>query len=194
MEEIRSFIAIELPQKVIDGLSRLQESLLPATPKGVKWVDTASIHLTIKFLGGVPVNRVNLISTSLAKVVEGIRPFSLGVEGLGVFPDSRRPRVIWVAVVGEVDRLEQLQQAVDSALSPLGFTKENRPFVPHLTLARIREDMNYQERQSFGQRFLAAKLEQLPLFKVESVNLMKSQLTPRGAIYSRLDTFVISLL
>lgn len=194
MEEIRSFVAIELPQKVIDALARLHESLLQATPKGVKWVDPTSIHLTIKFLGGVPVNRVSLISTSLAKVVEGIRPFSLGVEGLGVFPDSRRPRVIWVAVVGDLDRLVQLQQAVDSALSPLGFVKENRPFVPHLTLARIREDMNYQERQSFGQRFLTAKLEQLPLFKVESVNLMKSQLTPRGAIYSKLDTFVISLL
>ncbi len=194
MESIRSFIAIEFPQQVIRGLAKLQESLLQFTPKGVKWVNPASIHLTIKFLGGVPANRISLISTSLTKVVEGIRPFSLGIEGLGVFPDSRRPGVIWVAVVGEVDRLVQLQQAVDSALSPLGFSKENRPFVPHLTVARLREDMDTQERQNFVRHFLAAKLEPVPLFEVQALHLMKSRLTPGGAIYSRIGAYSFSLL
>lgn len=194
MDFIRSFIAIELPQRVTQGLARLQERLLQFTPKGVKWVDPAGIHLTIKFLGEVPSNQIRLISANLAEIVKGIKAFSLGVEGLGVFPDSRRPRVVWVAVVREVDKLVQLQQAVDSALAPLGFKKENRPFVPHLTLARLRDDMPYQERQSFGQHYLAARLETIPFFKVESLDLMKSQLTPRGAIYTRLDTFGFSLL
>lgn len=194
MDLVRSFIAIELPQQVTQGLAKLQESLLQFTPKGVKWVDPAGIHLTIKFLGEVPSNQISLISTNLAEVAKGIKAFSLGVEGLGVFPDSRRPRVVWVALIGDVDELVQLQQAVDSALSPLGFKKENRPFVPHLTLARLRDDMPYQERQIFGQRYVASKLEPLPFFKVESLNLMKSQLTPRGAIYSRLNSFGFSLL
>jgi len=113
---------------------------------------------------------------------------------LGVFPDPRRPRVLWVAVVGEVDKLVILQQAVDTALSPFGFVKENRAFVPHLTLARLRDDMPARVRQSFGQRFLATKLESLPLYKVGSLNLMKSQLTPGGAIYSRIESYGFSLL
>lgn len=194
METIRSFIAIELPPQVKQGLDRLQEQLKPFTPKGVKWVDPGSIHLTIKFLGEVQSDRISLISKTLVDAVKKIKAFSVGVEGLGVFPDPRRPRVLWVAVVGDVDKLVILQQAVDTALSPLGFVKENRAFVPHLTLARLRDDMPPQVRQSFGQRFLAAKLESLPLHKVESLNLMKSQLTPGGAIYSRIESYGFSLL
>lgn len=194
METIRSFIAIELPPQVKQGLARLQEQLKSSTPKGVKWVDPGSIHLTIKFLGEVQSDRISLISKNLVDAVKKIKAFSVGVEGLGVFPDPRRPRVLWVAVVGEVDKLVILQQAVDTALSPLGFVKENRAFVPHLTLARLRDDMPPQVRQSFGQRFLAAKLESLPLHKVESLNLMKSQLTPGGAIYSRIESYGFYLL
>jgi len=194
VETIRSFIAIELPPQVKQGLDRLQEQLKPSTPNGVKWVDPGSIHLTIKFLGEVQSDRINLISKKLVDAVKKIKAFSVGVEGLGVFPDPRRPRVLWVAVVGEVDKLVILQQAVDTALSPLGFIKENRAFVPHLTLARLRDDMPTQVRQNFGQRFLAAKLESLPLHKVESLNLMKSQLTPGGAIYSRIESYGFSLL
>lgn len=189
MESIRSFIAIDLPSQVRRALASLQHGLMPSTPPGVKWVDTESLHLTLKFLGAVPANRLSLVSERLAVVVSGIVPLSLGVEGLGAFPNPRHPRVVWAGLVGEVDRLLQLQRAIDSALSPLGFAKEDRPFVPHLTLARLREDMTLQERQNFAQCFLDAHLEALSPFKVEAIYLMKSQLTPQRAIYSRLDSF-----
>lgn len=189
MEAIRSFVAIELPPDVLSALGRLQGSLQADSPPGVKWVDAKSIHLTLKFLGGVPASRLELVSAALAKVAQAMRPLTLVVKGLGVFPDARRPRVAWVGLEGDVDRLAQLQQAIDTALTPLGFAKEDRPFVPHLTLARLREDMPPPERAGFGQRYLAAHLEPLVPFKVDSLNLMKSQLTPRGAVYSRLGKF-----
>lgn len=189
METIRSFIAIELPLVVLQSLAKLREHLIQYTSPGVKWVDPKGIHLTIKFLGAVPANRLALIQEALAKVVEGVRPFSLKVKGIGVFPDLHRPRVAWVGLDGEVERLIQLQQTVDLALAPLGFAKENRPFVPHLTVARLREDMPIQERQRFSQYFIAAEPEPLPSFKIDYLALMKSQLTPKGAIYSQLGIY-----
>lgn len=192
METIRSFIAVELPPEVLRALGKLQDSLQADSPPGVKWVDSKGIHLTLKFLGGVPANRLELVSAALARVVQAARPLTLAVKGLGLFPDARRPRVAWVGLEGDIDRLVQVQQAIDSALAPLGFAKEERAFVPHLTLARLREDMAPPARGRFGERFLVAQLEPLSPFRVESLELMKSQLTPRGAIYSRLGKFDFS--
>lgn len=177
-----------MPPAALDALARVQTDLRPS-PAGVKWVDPKGIHLTLKFLGGVQSDRLDKVSVALAGLAGPVEPFSLQLKGLGVFPDARRPRVAWVGLEGDVARLAQLQRSIDSALLPLGFGKEDRPFVPHLTLARLRDDMPPMERQEFGQHFLKAELAPLAPFKVESLNLMKSQLTPKGAIYSVLGRY-----
>lgn len=186
MEQVRSFVAIELPEDIRMALSGLQKDLKRGGDSSVKWVDPRGIHLTLKFLGSVSSTLIPRIEDALTGVAQGVGPFSLEVVGTGVFPHLRNPRVAWVGLAGEIESLLRLQGAVDSALEPLGFVPEARPFSPHLTLARLREDVSPEARQGFGQRLMQAKFPPQGPFQVEALNLMKSQLTPQGAIYSRL--------
>jgi len=185
-EQIRSFIAIELPEEVKKGLARLRKELERDEHKFVKWVDPGGIHLTLKFLGNIPFKRVAEVTEAMKEAAQGISPFHLEISGLGVFPSLKQVRVFWVGIGGEVDKLSRLQQNIDSALAVLGFAKEERPFVPHLTLARIREGASPAERRNFGELVGSTVFKDRYPVEVEAISLMRSQLTPVGAIYSRL--------
>jgi 2'-5' RNA ligase len=186
-EQIRSFVAIELSEEARRGLARLRRELERNEHRFVKWVDPAGIHLTLKFLGNIPYERVAETTEALRRAAQGILPFHLEISGLGAFPSLRQARVLWVGVRGEMDKLSRLQQNTDSALATLGFAKEERPFVPHLTLARIREGTSPPERKSFGELVGSAMFEDRYSIEVEAVRLMRSQLTPAGAIYTCLS-------
>jgi 2'-5' RNA ligase len=185
-EQIRSFIAIELPEEVREGLARLKKELERDEHKFVKWVDPGGIHLTLKFLGNIPSKRVAEITEAIEEVAQGISPFHLEISGLGAFPSLRQARVFWVGIGGELDKLSKFQQDIDSALAALGFAKEERSFVPHLTLARIRQGASPMERRTFGELVGSTVFEDKYHVEVEVINLMRSQLTPAGAIYTRL--------
>jgi len=188
MEQVRSFIAIELPDELKAGLTQLEAQLKMEKSPSVKWVDPYSIHLTIKFLGNITVDRISAITRAMETAAQGISPFQLKVTGLGGFPNLKRVQVAWVGIGGEVDKLSQLQQRIESSLVPLGFTAESRPFTPHLTLARLRDRASPDERQRFGQLIANTSFETVYTIKVDSINLMRSQLTREGAIYSRLSS------
>ena len=187
MEQVRSFIAIELPDEIRLAIARLQAQL-KSGQFSVKWVDPYSIHLTLKFLGNIAVDRISGITGAIEEAARGISPFHLEVKGLGVFPNLRRVQVVWVGISGEVERLSQLQQRIESNLAPLGFAPESRRFTPHLTLARLRDRASLDERQSFGQLVAATRFEAVYGFNVDSVNLMRSQLSREGAIYNRISS------
>jgi len=186
MEQIRSFIAIELPHEVKSALAELQAGLQPDKQPSVKWVDPYSIHLTLKFLGDIAAAKTSDITSAIEEASREIAPFSLEVKGLGVFPNFKRVRVVWVGVEGDISRLKLLQQRIESNLVPLGFARESRPFTPHLTLARVRERIAPTEQQSFGQLIAGASFETAHQFTVGSINLMRSQLTREGSIYRQL--------
>jgi len=186
-EQIRSFIAIELPEEAKEGLARLRKELERDEHKFVKWVGPGGIHLTLKFLGNIPSKRVTEITEAIKEAAQGISPFHLEISGLGAFPSIRQARVLWVGIGGEVDKLSRLQKNIDSALAALGFAKEERPFVPHLTLARIREGASPPERRSFGELVGSTTFEDKYHVEVEAIRLMRSQLTPAGAIYTCLS-------
>jgi len=186
-EQIRSFIAIELPEEAKEGLARLRKELDRDEHKFVKWVDPGGIHLTLKFLGNIPSKRITEITEAIKEAAQGISPFHLEISGLGAFPSLRQARVLWVGIGGEVDELSRLQQNIDSALAALGFAKEERSFVPHLTLARIRQGASPPERRSFGELVGSTIFEDKYHVEVEAINLMRSQLTPAGAIYTCLS-------
>jgi len=188
MEQVRSFIAIELPEELKAGLSQLQAQLKTGKPPAVKWVNPYSTHLTLKFLGNITVDKIGEITKAMEVAAQGIPPFHLEVKGLGVFPNLRRVQVAWVGINGEIERLSQLQQRIESNLVPLGFAAESRPFTPHLTLARVRGQASPDERQSFGQLIAGTRFEAVYSFNVDSVNLMRSQLTREGAIYSQISS------
>ena len=188
MKQIRSFIAIELPDELRLGLDQLEAQLKSDKQPWVKWVNPDSIHLTLKFLGNITFNRTAEVTRAMEEAAQGISPFHLEVKELGVFPNLKRVQVAWVGISGEVDKLAQLQQSIESNLTPLGFSPESRSFTPHLTLARLRNQASLDERQRFGQLIADTKFETTYAIKVDAISLMRSQLTREGAIYSRISS------
>ena len=188
MEQVRSFIAIELPDELKTALSKLEAQLKSGKHSSVKWVNPNSIHLTLKFLGNVAVDRMAAITQTIENTVQGISPFRLEVKGLGAFPNLNRVKVVWVGVSGEIDRLNHLQQRLEPNLARLGFAPESRPFSAHLTIARARDQASSDERQSLGRLIADTRFEPTHIIKVDAINLMKSQLTREGAIYSRISS------
>ncbi len=186
-EQIRSFVAIELPEDAKRGLAGLRAALQRGEHRFVKWVNLDGIHLTLKFLGNIPAGRVQEVTGAVEEAARDVPPFRLEITGTGVFPSLRQVRVFWVGIGGEVDELLKLQQSIDSALAALGFAREERPFVPHLTLARIRQGASPTERRSFGELVETCIFEEKYGIDVGAVSLMKSQLTPTGAVYTRLS-------
>lgn len=187
IEQIRSFIAIELPEQARKGLARLRRGLERDEHGFVKWVDPQGIHLTLKFLGNIPAKRVTEITDAIKKATGGISPFHLEISGLGAFPSLKQPRVFWVGISGELDKLSALQLDIDSTLAALGFAREERPFVAHLTVARIREGASPAERRDFGELVDSTTFQDKYPVEVAAVRLMRSQLTPAGAIYTCLS-------
>jgi 2'-5' RNA ligase len=149
-------------------------------------VSPEGIHLTLKFLGNIPVQQTADIVQVMEQASQGISPFELQLIEVGAFPNMRRPRVVWVGIKGKLDILIGWQQRLDNGLVPLGFAKEARPFTPHLTLARVRDNCSPADRTRLGEMVASAHVEVDYKFTVTSLNLMRSQLMPTGAVYSRL--------
>ncbi len=185
-QQIRSFIAIELPDELKSKLFRLQAELKSTRFSFVKWVAPEDIHLTLKFLGNIAIHKVDEVIESIDKASEGISRFQLETTDLGVFPNLRSPKVFWLGIGGKLDTLIALQKRIDDVLEPMGFVRERRNFTPHLTLARMRESASSQNRHDFGE--LIAKTHFGIEYKIEvnRVSLMRSQLLPSGAVYNRL--------
>jgi 2'-5' RNA ligase len=186
MEKIRSFIAIELPEDLKKALAELQREFRSAGNSPVKWVQVDNIHLTLKFLGDIDIDSTDKITAALEGAVNNITPFSIEASKLGVFPNLNRIQIIWVGLYGELEKLAQLQKRIEESLKPLGFPPENRPFSPHLTLGRVRDYARPDERQKLGQLITAANFEGKYTINVNNINLMRSQLTREGPIYSKL--------
>ncbi|MFC2070678.1 RNA 2',3'-cyclic phosphodiesterase [Chloroflexota bacterium] len=187
MEQIRSFIAIELPDELKQKLVQLEVRLKAEGQSGVKWVNPNSMHLTLKFLGNITADKTSEINAAVKESAQGISPFRLKVEGVGAFPNLRRVQVVWVGLSGEVEKLGSLQQQLEKNLEPLGFPAEKRTFTPHLTLARVNNRVSPDDRQKLG-KLIAETSFEAGVLEVNAVNLMKSQLTRQGAIYSRISS------
>jgi len=188
-EAIRSFIAVELPAELIKRLKDFQAGLSMARLRGVKWVEPGSTHLTLKFLGSVDAGRLEAVKGAAAVAVRSQRPFQLTTGGTGFFPGPQRARVFWLGLEGDIDELGRLQQSIDRTMADLGYESERRPFTAHLTLARLREECSSAERLELASLVRTAAFESGPPVKVRAVALMRSQLTPRGAVYTRVAEF-----
>ncbi|MBI4297121.1 MAG: RNA 2',3'-cyclic phosphodiesterase [Chloroflexi bacterium] len=190
MESVRAFIAVELPPALREGLARVQAQLRPRF-SSVKWVEPEGIHLTLKFLGQVPTDQVEVIGQALGQLAQGISPFIVEVEGLGGFPNLMSPRVLWIGLKAP-DSLVALQTSVEEAMASLHYLRESRSFSPHLTLGRVREGAAAGERRRLGEAAQALPPEPLGPFRVEQVSLMQSTLTLQGARYRCLAAFLLS--
>ena len=135
---IRTFVAIELSDEIKRVLSELMESLREKDIREVRLVRPEGVHLTLKFLGDIPVGKVDAVKEALSCVTSHA-PFELDLDGTGVFPNERKPRVLWVGIKGDMAPLNALQSDVENALEGIGFRRERRDFSPHLTIGRIRD-------------------------------------------------------
>ena len=199
MEKIRTFIAIELDESIKDSLTELQERLKGKAPRdSVRWVRSGGIHLTLKFLGDVPADQIGEITKALQKSSQGFAPFYLSCGELGCFPNLKRPRVVWVGIQEESESarggfgirrtgtLAQLQKAIEENVAPLGYPTEKRKFSPHLTIGRVQRRVSSGDRRQLGELVGASQIGTLGQMEVRSVNLMRSDLRPGGAVYTRL--------
>lgn len=184
-ETIRAFLAVELNDRNKETIRKLQEHLKPLDC-GISWVKPENIHLTLKFLGDVKPKMIAPLTGVLAEVCRGIQPIQTQLTELGVFPDIRRPRVLWAGLKDTGGKLTQLATAVEDALGHIGFKKEIRPFHAHITVGRIRTNgklpVLIRELQSY---VLPAAHEEIIL----SFTLFKSTLTSQGPIYEKLKEF-----
>lgn len=185
---MRLFVAVNLPaaerRAAYEAAAPLRAARLP-----VKWVGEDSIHITLRFLGEVDAAKTAPIGEALASAVRPVRPFDVGLGGVGAFPSMARPRVVWLGVERH-PALELLANDVEKALMALDFEPELRPFHPHLTLGRAERSAR---PAAFGRlEQLAGTIAYQGSIPVESVDLMQSVLGPKGATYTVLSRAVLA--
>ena len=175
---IRTFIAVDLPDSFIDTIAEIQQEL-----KGnIKLVDPKQVHITMKFLGDVPEKKIPKIEDALLSI--NSEPFTARVQGVGAFPKPDYARVIYIGA-DPAETFTRLYAEVESALAPLGFKREKRPFTPHATLARVKHN---PEGARMRLRDTIEHLSDIEVgtMDVDTIKLKKSTLTPKGAIYETL--------
>ena len=190
VETVRAFVAADLPREIIDEFARVVSALAGSHVRGLRTVKPEGVHLTLKFLGSVPQSEVPAVTSAISSVVKQHRPFTLDIGGFGAYPGDHSPRVLWAGVSGP-EALLRLQADIEESLTSLGFAADSRQWSPHLTLARIRDGTSKRDRRLAWKAL--ANLDPISrLTKVSSVSLVASRLTPKGAVYSTVETFKIA--
>ena len=184
----RLFVACELPVEVRDAVGGLVESLREQSDGAVRWVNPQSLHVTLKFLGEVPERQLPAVKLALQEAVVRHSAFFLELSSIGTFGGREGLRVMWAAVAGDVLRLEALGRDVNRALAVVGFEPETRPFRPHLTLGRVRNDVPTRQRAEIE---VAVGKTQIPEceWRTSEIALVRSRLQPGGARHDTIATF-----
>jgi RNA 2',3'-cyclic 3'-phosphodiesterase len=180
---IRAFLAIDLSRELVESLAALQEKLRDGIT-GARWVKPQGIHLTLKFLGETPKSKLDRIGEALPEWLEDLDGYQLTPDGLGVFPSLSRPRVLWIGFRNVPEDHVRLTERVHAKLSSFGFAREKRKDNPHLTIARFRERIY---RKDVASAIGSFQQDLLPPVTVQGVTLFQSVLSPRGAVYTRLN-------
>jgi len=179
---IRSFLAIELPKAILEKIGEVQGDL-KSSHADVRWVIPEKIHLTLKFFGNIEEARIEPIITAIEGSIHDTHVFSLGVKGIGAFPNWKNPRVIWMGLIDGKGILISLQKQLETDLERIGFEPEGREFQPHLTLGRVNSSRGKEELIWRMERYREENFGDLV---VERVILFKSDLKPTGPIYTTL--------
>lgn len=177
MGDIRAFIAVDVPSELKEKIGKLQCDF---SDFNIKLVDPSLIHLTLKFLGNVPEEMIGSICDALDRVE--CSPFSVGIQKMGVFPNYKKIRVVWLGTEGN---FEKLHNSIESLLCPLGFEKESRKFSAHFTIARVKKISN-KEQALLSEKIKKLSKVNIGKMEVDKIKLKKSTLTPKGPIYEDL--------
>jgi len=180
---MRLFVALEIPSAVRENLAALLKSLRAVSPQ-TRWVRPDNLHVTLKFIGEVSETKVVAIRIALTGV-RSDQPVALDFRGLGFFPNEKHPRVLWAGIEASPN-LKTLAANIDEGTEKLGIRREQRPFSPHLTLARFESPRLPEKLRSAIQENAARDFGSL---RTSQFHLIESKLKPSGAEYTTLESF-----
>ena len=176
---MRTFIAVEIPDDIKEKVGDYLDSIRGMFDNKMKWIFPGNLHFTIKFLGEVQQSDIGVLEECVSNTASGFDPFVIGLSGIGFFPSERNPRVIWLGADGGGDGLLEVYHKLESCLEHHGFDRDSKPFSPHLTIGRVRKHLKLVVPKEINE------FEPVT-FKVNSLAIIKSVLTPRGPVYERL--------
>jgi 2'-5' RNA ligase len=190
---MRLFIAIDLSASIRKSLSeqiRDLEKILDTS--AIRWVKPSAIHLTLKFLGETPEHKVERIQSTLTEIAPRFSPFIVQIGTFGCFPNLRKPRVLWVGIQDQTGSLKKIHHELEMEFRKLGFKAENRPFRAHLTLGRVKKNLNSAALDTLRSQLGDVRIEELGKETVEAICLIRSILRPTGAEYTRLGLYELT--
>lgn len=189
---LRAFIAIELPQHLQEAIEKQTARLRQVLGTDlIRWVPAQNMHLTLKFLGDIASTHVDFLKQLLTREATQHSQFDLQIGGLGSYPNSRRPRVLWVGLHAPAD-LTSLQKSIEAGTTRLGYEQEERAFSPHLTIGRVRQNISPSELPKIRAAMDNIQLGNIGTARVDSVHLIKSELQPNQSIYTKLFSAPLS--
>jgi 2'-5' RNA ligase len=186
MSVVRAFIAVDLPPDLQERLAQITGELkeqMGDVP--VRWVPAENMHLTLKFLGDVSLNNLDVLTDILRGEAVDREQMVVSLGGLGAYPKVRRPRIIWVGVEAPPE-LEALQRGIDKQTARVGYARDRRPFAPHITLGRVSRNATPNEVRVIGDVLSIMSVGFLGVARIKKVHLYRSDLQSGGAVYSRL--------
>lgn len=175
---MRLFIAALLPREIQSGIDEYIKTIRPRC-EGVKWERREKLHITLKFLGNVEDTKVNQISSILSGIVDDKTSFSMEIQRFGGFPVLSSPRIIFVGLTDNPS-LSEIHETINNELEPLGFEKERRKFIPHVTIGRVKSKMRVKGTIPPPVRVR---------FEINEIALMRSVPGRGGSVYTPLETF-----
>ena len=180
---MRIFLAVDLNPPIRSGIAAVQDSLAREGIRGIRWVNPGGVHLTLHFCGEISGETMERLSRAIAPGVP-ISPFSIGIGGLGTFPQKGAPRVLFVAAK-DAAPLEKVAAWVEDRVASAGLPREARPFRPHLTLGRFRPGARPLDRDLLE----GGIARDLGTLAVDRIVMFRSHLEPGGARYEALRAF-----
>lgn len=178
---IRAFIALEISDEARGEVARLEKEL-KISGADVKWVMPESMHLTLKFLGNIPEEKIPVLSRRLDEITSVNAPFEATLHDLGVFPKWDHPRVVWVGLFEGADRVTAIAAQVEEAMAGEGFAKEERKFSPHITIGRVRTTKNKDKLKRIAEGIAVKPVTS----RISGIILFRSELSSAGSVYTPL--------
>jgi 2'-5' RNA ligase len=175
----------EIRLKIDSLLQNLNSSV---DPQQVKWVNVSAMHVTVKFLGETPTEKIPLIQKSMDHVASRYSPIQITIEDLGCYPNKKKPRVIWVGIHEVSGVFKLLHSQLEEEMEKLDFPKEKRRFDPHLTLGRVRRHIKGLDLKDLADQIIRIPDPKIGRQLVDNLSLIKSELKPSGAVYTNLHT------
>ena len=185
--DLRLFVAVPIPPDALEACRGLIDGVRAhQSPPGVRWVRLDGLHVTLRFLGATPTDRVPGVGAAMRTAAVGVPAFQVALSGAGSFPDRKRPRTLWIGIDEGVESLAALVRNLDAPLDALGWPPEQRPFRPHLTIART-DAAHGGDGLAVASALATAAADWRVSFRAETVTLYRSLLGTGAARYEPID-------